>query len=42
MIAPVLLGGGRRLWDDLHGLELTHKVTSESAESGTIHVTFTR
>jgi dihydrofolate reductase len=42
MIAPVLLGGGRRLWDDLHGLELTHKVTSESAESGTIHVSFTR
>jgi dihydrofolate reductase len=42
MIAPILLGRGTRLWDDLSGLELTHKVTSEVAESGTIHVTFTR
>ena len=41
-IAPILLGRGKRLWDDLRGLELTHKVTSEVAESGTIHVTFTR
>jgi len=41
-IAPILLGGGHRLWDDLRGLELTHKVTTEVAESGTIHVTFTR
>jgi dihydrofolate reductase len=41
-IAPILLGRGTRLWDDLRGLELTHKVTSEVAESGTIHVTFTR
>jgi len=41
-IAPILLGRGTRLWDDLRGLELTHKVTTEVAESGTIHVTFTR
>jgi len=41
-IAPILLGRGDRLWDDLRGLELTHKVTTEVAESGTIHVTFTR
>ncbi len=42
MIAPILLGRGNRLWDDLRGLELTHKVTTEVAESGTTHVTFTR
>src|SRR3954447_20234685 len=42
MIAPIILGRGTRLWDGLHGLELTHKVTTEAAESGTIHVTFTR
>jgi dihydrofolate reductase len=42
MMAPVILGRGTRLWDDLGGLELTHKVTTEVAESGTIHVNFTR
>jgi dihydrofolate reductase len=42
MIIPILLGRGTRLWDDLGGLDLTHKVTTEVAESGTIHVTFTR
>jgi dihydrofolate reductase len=41
-IAPVLLGRGGRLWDDLRGLDLTHKVTTDVAESGTIHVTFAR
>jgi dihydrofolate reductase len=41
-VAPILLGRGSRLWDDLRGLDLTHKVTTEVAESGTIHVTFTR
>jgi dihydrofolate reductase len=41
-IAPILLGRGKRLWDDLRGLELTHAVTTEVAESGTTHVTFTR
>lgn len=42
MMAPVLLDRGTRLWDDLGGLELTHKVTTEVADSGTVHVTFTR
>ena len=41
-IAPVILDRGGRLWDDLRGLEQTHTVTTEVAESGTIHVTFTR
>jgi dihydrofolate reductase len=41
-IAPIVLGRGNRIWDDLRGLELTHKVTTEVAESGTTHVTFTR
>jgi dihydrofolate reductase len=41
-IAPILLGRGNRLWDDLRGLEATHVVSTVVAESGTIHVTFTR
>lgn len=41
-IAPILLGRGTRLWDDLRGLDLTHTVTTEVAESGTTHVTFSR
>jgi dihydrofolate reductase len=41
-IAPILLGRGNRLWDDLRGLELSHTVRAEVAQSGTIHVTFTR
>ena len=41
-IAPILLGRGDRLWDDLRGLEADYAVTSEVAESGTIHVTFQR
>jgi len=42
MVAPVILGKGTRFWDDLAGLELTHTVTTEVAESGTIHVVFDR
>jgi dihydrofolate reductase len=42
MIAPVILGRGTRLWDDLGGLERTHTVSTEVADSGTIHVNFTR
>ncbi len=42
MVAPVLLGRGTRLWDDLPALDLTHKMTTELADSGTSHVTFTR
>ncbi|MCW2783588.1 MAG: bifunctional deaminase-reductase domain protein [Marmoricola sp.] len=41
-IAPILLGRGGRLWEDLRGLDLTHQVRTEVAESGTTHVTFTR
>lgn len=41
-IAPILVGGGVRLWDDLRGLDLSHEVTTERAESGTVHVTFRR
>lgn len=42
MVAPIFTGRGHRLWDDLAGFELTHKVTTEVAESGTIHVSLTR
>jgi dihydrofolate reductase len=42
MIAPIILGRGTRLWEGLGGLDRTHKVTTEVAESGTIHVNFTR
>lgn len=41
-IAPIVLGRGHRFWNELGGLELTHKVTTEVAESGTTHVMFTR
>ncbi|WP_312627650.1 dihydrofolate reductase family protein [Scandinavium sp.] len=41
-ITPILLGGGIRLWDDLRGLEAGYKVTSQTAESGTVHITFQR
>ncbi|MCW2759798.1 MAG: hypothetical protein JWO46_3544 [Nocardioidaceae bacterium] len=42
MIAPIFLGRGHRLWDDLGGLDRTHTMTTEVAESGEIHVTLTR
>jgi dihydrofolate reductase len=41
-VAPILLGRGIRLWDGLRGLETGYTVTSETAESGTIHLTFQR
>ncbi|HYM84390.1 MAG TPA: dihydrofolate reductase family protein [Candidatus Dormibacteraeota bacterium] len=41
-IAPILLGGGIRLWDDLRGLESAYSVKTEAAPSGVIHVTFRR
>ncbi|HEY8590837.1 MAG TPA: dihydrofolate reductase family protein [Naasia sp.] len=41
-ISPIVLGAGVRLWDDLQDLDLTYAVSSEVAESGVIHVTFTR
>lgn len=39
-IAPILLGRGIRLWDDLRGLESDYKVSAELAESGTVHLAF--
>ena len=41
-IAPILLGRGIRLWDDLRGFESGYAVQAETAPSGTIHLTFTR
>lgn len=41
-IAPIVLGRGNRVWDDLRGLEHSHTVTTVVADSGTIHVTFAR
>jgi dihydrofolate reductase len=41
-IAPIVLGRGGRLWDDVRLLESDFTVTSETAESGTIHVSFRR
>ncbi|MGW6174740.1 dihydrofolate reductase family protein [Arthrobacter sp. NPDC055138] len=41
-VAPILLGRGIRLWDDLRGLESGYHVTAETAESGTVHLTFRR
>ena len=41
-IAPILLGRGIRLWDDLRGLESEYAVKTEAAPSGTIHLTFRR
>lgn len=41
-ITPIVIGRGVRLWDELRSLDLGYTVTSEVAESGVIHVTFTR
>lgn len=41
-IAPILLGRGVRLWENLRGLEEGYEVTGEVADSGTVHLTFTR
>ncbi len=41
-IAPILLGRGIRLWDDLRGLESGYAVKTVAAPSGTIHLTFRR
>lgn len=41
-IAPILLGRGIRLWDDLRGLESGYEIIAETAESGTVHLTFRR
>jgi dihydrofolate reductase len=42
-IAPILLGRGINLWNDLRGFENGFTVQTETApESGTVHVNFTR
>lgn len=41
-VVPILLGRGICLWDELRGLEAGYTVKSETAESGTIHITFER
>ncbi|GAA1887263.1 dihydrofolate reductase family protein [Lapillicoccus jejuensis] len=41
-LAPVVLGRGGRLWDDVRLLTPEHTVRSEVSESGTVHVTFER
>ncbi|MFF1572761.1 dihydrofolate reductase family protein [Leifsonia sp. NPDC058292] len=41
-VAPIVLGRGTRLWDELPSLDLTHTVKTDVAESGTIHITFSR
>ncbi|MFS0887094.1 dihydrofolate reductase family protein [Aeromicrobium sp. 179-A 4D2 NHS] len=41
-IAPILLGQGIRLWDDLRHFEEGYAVSTETAESGTVHVVFSR
>lgn len=41
-IAPILLGRGINLWEDLRGLETNYSVKAETAESGVVHLTFSR
>lgn len=41
-IAPIVLGRGIRLWDDLRGLEHGYEVTAVTAPSGTVHLVFRR
>jgi dihydrofolate reductase len=41
-IAPILLGRGLNLWSGLRGFDLGREVRTEVAESGTIHVTYSR
>lgn len=42
MIAPIFLGRGHRLFDDLAGFDADYAIRSEVAESGVIHVTLSR
>ena len=41
-VAPIVLGRGERIWDDLRGIENDYSISSEVAESGVTHVTFQR
>jgi len=42
VIAPIVLGRGVRLWDDLGGLEERFKIDGASSASGVTHMTFSR
>ena len=42
VVAPILLGRGVRLWDELEGVEKDYEVEATSSPSGVTHVTFTR
>ena len=42
VVAPIVLGRGVRVWDDLEALEDQYRIESVSAPSGVTHVTFTR
>ena len=39
-ITPILLGRGINLWEGLRGLEDAYDISSETAESGVVHLTF--
>ena len=41
-VAPILLGRGINLWDDLRAFEVGYSVTAEAAETGVTHLTFSR
>ncbi|MEA5054244.1 MAG: SRPBCC domain-containing protein [Propionicimonas sp.] len=41
-VAPVLLGGGERLWDGLEGLEQRFHIEPVASPSGVVHLTFSR
>ncbi|WP_232676193.1 dihydrofolate reductase family protein [Nocardioides sp. R-C-SC26] len=41
-VTPIILGRGIAVWDDLRGLESGYAVATEVAESGAIHLTFSR
>ncbi len=41
-VVPILLGRGVNLWDDLRTFEAGYSVTTEAAESGVTHLTFSR
>ncbi|MES2171710.1 MAG: dihydrofolate reductase family protein [Actinomycetota bacterium] len=41
-LVPIVLGRGVSLWSDLHNFDLGYAVSSETAESGVIHVTLAR
>jgi dihydrofolate reductase len=42
VVAPILLGRGVRLWDELEDLEKDYDIEATSSPSGVTHLTFTR